>query len=69
MCHYRVELNTFSAEHKSIFSGENKFSVRPREVFNYELTFLPDSEDTFEVSASHDINVKNKYIFSIDLIC
>lgn len=46
-CNYQVEILS-QIEDKSIFTGPKKFIVNPRDIFNYELIFLPNSETTFE---------------------
>ena len=47
-CNYEVEIDEKNGD-KSIFKGPLKFIVKPKDVLNYELSFLPNSEDKFEV--------------------
>jgi hypothetical protein len=36
---------------KTVFKGPSKFIVKPKDHFNYELTFLPNAEEKFSVGA------------------
>ena len=48
MCHYDVEIEAKPHE-KLIFKGPQKFSVKAKDIFTYDLAFLPTSEQKFEV--------------------
>jgi hypothetical protein len=58
VCNYEAELIT-KFNDKTIFKGGNKFSVSPKDVYLYELAFLPNAEDKFEVKT------QDKYIFQL----
>ena len=47
-CNYQVEIVSKNDD-KTVFTGPKKFTIRPRDVFSYELTFLPNAEQKFEV--------------------
>lgn len=45
---YEVELESIRND-KSVFKGPAKFSIKPKEIYNYELKFVPNAEERFEV--------------------
>lgn len=47
MCSYEVEIDSKPNE-TLVFRGLSKFVVKPKDVFVYELSFLPTSEQKFE---------------------
>lgn len=47
MCNYVVDL--VNKEDKVVFKGVTKFSIKPKDVYIYELMFLPNAEDKFQV--------------------
>ena len=47
MCNYVVDL--VNKDDKVVFKGVTKFSIKPKDVYIYELMFLPNAEDKFQV--------------------
>lgn len=48
-CTYEVEINPKNND-RSIFKGLHRFTIKPKDVFLYELKFLPNAEEKFEVN-------------------
>ena len=53
VCNYEVEIVTSNSD-KTVFKGPLRFSIKPKEAYFYELTFLPNAEEKYEVRKSQN---------------
>ena len=47
-CNYDVEMISRKGD-KSVYKGVLKFTVKPKDIYTYDLKFVPNAEETFEV--------------------